>query len=491
MSANTPSASPSSESVLSENSKLSTNKRCHAFQDDALGHSDACELVERLQAKAVSPQELAEAAIARAQQVQPVLHTVLAERYDDGRKARVGAQGYFSGIPSFIKDNLAVAGLPTSFGSAAFDARQERRHDPYADQYLQLGFNLLGKSSLPEFGFNATTEPAHASATPNPWQLDYSAGASSGGAGALVAAGVVPLAHGNDGGGSIRIPASACGLVGLKPSRDRHRRPVAAKALPINIISEGVLTRSVRDTARFHFEAEKVYRNPRLPALPLVLGPSSKRLKIGLIMDSPAGGGSDADTSAALFESTRVLQGLGHQIKEIPFPVPLSFAEHFARYWAMMAYLVKKAGPRAFKNFEAIKLDGLTLGLSAYYAKQAYKTPLTLLRLKHFSYQIRKTFNEVDVILSPTLSQHTPKLGYLSPTVEFDELFERLRAYIGFTPLANVAGTPAISLPAGFNSQGLPSSIQFMADVGNEAQLLALAYEWEQAQPWQHLWQAA
>lgn len=467
------------------------DKQCHSFANDALGYSDACELNQRLRARDVSAQELAEAAILRAQATGNALNAIDFERFDAAKQSGFNPDHFFSGIPTFIKDNLPVKAFPTGFGSAAVRARTEKRHDPYARQFAQLGFTILGKSSLPEFGFNATTEPEHKAATVNPWHLDYSAGASSGGAGALVASGVVPLAHGNDGGGSIRIPAACCGLVGLKPSRGRHVNSMAAKALPINIVSEGVLTRSVRDTAQFHFEAEKHYRNKRLAPLPLVQLPGERRLKIGLIMDAPGSEGSDDETRDAVFEAARAFQRLGHDVREIRYPVAEAFGDDFALYWAMMAFLVKQGGKVAFGGaFQAEQLDGLSHGLATFYAKRALKTPFALLRLRKYGKEILNTFSKVDLVLSPVLSRLPPALGHLSPTVEFEELFERLRNYVGFTPLANVSGAPAISLPAGLSKQGLPQSIQLMAALGNEALLLETALEWERARPWALLGQS-
>lgn len=466
---------------------------CHAFSNDCLGNDDATALQEQLAKGKISKRELIEATIKRAEKVEPTLNAIRDKRFQLTTlpKAPRQSKAYFDGIPSFIKDNIPVAGLANGFGSGAVPHRIEKRHDPFAKQYLSMGFELLGKSSLPEFGFNATTEPENDAPTPNPWHISYSAGASSGGAAALVASGVVPIAHGNDGGGSIRIPAACCGLVGLKPSRNRHINSLAAKALPINIVSEGVLTRSVRDSARYHFEAQKYYRNKRLPILPMVTEPARKRLKIGVIMNAPGGPETDEALQASVLETARVLQAQGHTLKEIPFPVPQAFGDDFALYWAMMAFLVKHTGKAAFgSKFEPARLDGLSHGLANYYAKRALFTPATLVRLKRYQKAILAPFKHYDAILSPVLRQQTPMLGHLSPQQDFESLFENLRSYIGFTPLANVSGGPAISLPSGLSSSGLPLSIQLMADLGGEQSLLELAYELEREQPWQDLWQS-
>lgn len=467
--------------------------KCHSFANDALGSSDAIGLVQRLKKKDLSPLELRATVVSRAQQVNGTLNAIASDCFAQKPALQASDKHLFSCLPTFVKDNLPVKGFHTGFGSAAVTPKREKRHDPYARQFIKMGFDVVGKSALPEFGFNATTEPEHQSATLNPWNTEHSCGASSGGAAALVAAGVVPLAHGNDGGGSIRIPAACCGLVGLKPSRGRHVNSLAARSLPVNIVSEGVLTRSVRDTAFFHYEAEKFYRNKKLPKLPLVTEPGAERLRIGLVMDTLTGTPLDEDVSESLFETARQLQAMGHQVEEIPFPVDLSFADDFALYWSMMVFLVKHSGKLAIgEKFAPEKMDGLSHGLAAHYQKQLYKTPLMLLRLKRHGQRILKRFakNKVDIILSPTLGHAAPPLGYLSPEVPFDLLFERLRAYVGFTPLANVSGAPAISLPLAMSRENLPIGMHFMANMGREDQLLALAFELEEACKWKHLDQA-
>lgn len=465
------------------------NKTCHAYVSDVLADHDAVALANLLRNKQVSQSELVEAAIARAELVDPQLNAVEVECYDKAKKQAANklSKSFFSGVPTFLKDNLDTVGLPTGHGSAAIYPRTAKKHDPYAKQYLSLGFNLLGKSTLPEFGFNATTEPAHKAATKNPWNTDYSTGASSGGSAALVAAGVVPLAHANDGGGSIRIPAACCGLVGLKPTRGRHIISEQARMLPINIVSEGVVTRSVRDTAYFHAEAERVYRNRRLPEIGQVLGPSKKRLRIGFVVDSITGYPTDAETRATLENTVSLLQQMGHEVVEMELPVPSSFIEDFSLYWGMLAYLVGKTGKLSFgMDFDIDKVDGLTKGLANMYRRQFYKTPKLLFRLKKAAVQYEETFKRFDAVLTPTLAHTTPELGHLSPNQPFEQLFDRLLRYVSFTPLANACGTPAIALPQGRTSNNLPISIQLSAKSGAERTLLELAYELEEANPWHY-----
>lgn len=460
----------------------------HCFRDDALGKYDAVGLCKELKKGSVSIQELAQTARKRALMVDPKINAVTFNRDHHSLPNTNKGTAFFYGVPTYVKDNVAIKGLPTSFGSAAIKPKKETKHGYYAKQFLSSGVNVLGKSSLPEFGFNATTEPAHKDATRNPWNLGYSSGASSGGSAALVTAGVVPFAHGNDGGGSIRIPAACCGLVGLKPSRDRHINELAARGLPINIVSEGILSRSVRDTAYFHYEIQKHYRNPNLPALPLVTSPNKKRLRIGLFTDSVTGFSTDPDTRAAVIKTAKILENAGHHVEEMRFPVKAQFAEDFSLYWGMLSFLVKQSAKLTFSTgFTPSAMDNLSHGLAAHYQQHIYKTPIFLYRLKQAALQFTSQFEVYDAYLSPVLAQTTRPLGELHPSTDFDELLMRLMRYASFTPMANIAGTPAISLPADMSSKGLPIGVQLASGLGQEQTLLELAYELEEIQPWPHL----
>ncbi|MDX1634390.1 MAG: amidase [Marinobacter sp.] len=460
----------------------------HSHTDDALGTDDATALAARLASGEVSLGEVIGAAIARARQVEPSLAAIACD--DFARAAtlqKLPARGLFAGVPTFIKDNTPVAGLPTGHGSAAVQPGPEKHNGPFTKQLLAQGLVCLGKSRLPEFGFNASTEPAHDRATANPWHPAYSAGASSGGSAALVAAGVVPIAHTNDGGGSTRIPAACCGLVGLKPSRGRLVDGEAARALPLNIIAEGVVTRNVRDTARFYLGAERSYRNPDLPAIGEITGPASRRLTIGLVTDSLNGLRTDAATRDSVEATARQLADLGHRIELMPVPVNRHFAEDFALYWAMLAFAVSTTGKRTIhRSFDRRRVDGLTRGLDRMFRRQFYRLPAALLRLRRSQRYYHQAIKGFDAVLTPVLGHGTPELGYLSPDLPFDTLFERLRRYVCFTPLANATGAPAISLPLGRDAAGLPLGIQLMARHGDEKTLLELAFELEAACPWPH-----
>ncbi|MGC8121064.1 amidase [Marinobacter sp. VGCF2001] len=467
----------------------------HCFRDDAMANGDATAIAARIRAGEVSAGEVTKAAIERAHLAEPVIRAVVTERYQAAlaQSRQTGVfSGPFAGVPTFMKDNTDVEGLPTGHGSRAVPQKVAKRTSPFAAQMLTQGYNCLGKSALPEFGFNATTEPASGEPTRNPWNLNYSSGASSGGAAALVAAGVVPIAHANDGGGSIRIPAACCGLVGLKPTRGRLVDNDAARDLPVNIIADGVVTRTVRDTAGFLAHAESWYHNHKLPAVGDVHGHSGRQLRIGLVLDSINGHATDPETRQTVERTARHLEKLGHIIEPMNVPVASSFPEDFALYWAMLAFGVKARGKKLFHpEFDKRQVDGLTNGLDRLFRKQFWRLPAAIWRLKRSWRDYQQQMRDYDAVLTPVLGQTTPPLGHLHPEVPFDTLFERLNRYANFTPLANATGAPAISLPMGQTHQQLPVSVQFMGHHGDERTLLEIAYLLEAHHPWPQLYQSA
>lgn len=464
----------------------------HTFSNDLLGKHDATALAALIRSGEISADEVLQATLARARKAEPCIHGLATPIPDQAGGITVteappaqASPGIFAGVPTVIKDNTDVKRYPTTHGTDAIRPLPADRTSPFARQLLAQGLVCFGKSTLPEFGFNATTEPAHDTPTRNPWNLNYSTGASSGGSAALVAAGVVPIAHANDGGGSIRIPAACCGLVGLKPSRGRLVDNDAAKSLPINIVSDGVVTRSVRDTANFYAGAEHYFRNPKLSAIGNVEGPSTRSLRIGLVMDSINGHPTDATTRKAVETTAQALEKLGHRIEPMDVPVASSFPEDFALYWGMLAFGVRSNGKRLIhKSFDKSRLDGLTLGLDKAFRRQFYKLPATLWRLHRSYHDYAGAMAGYDAVLTPVLGHTTPEIGYLSPTVDFDTLFDRLTRYVSFTPLANASGAPAISLPATLDQHNLPVSIQLMGRHGGERTLLELAFALEEAMEW-------
>ena len=252
--------------------------RVHAFGDDPLQDLDAVGLVEAYR-DGLSVSDVVEAAIARADAVDDQLGALAHEAFEQARaEGRSPRPGYFSGVPTFLKDNVDVAGMPTQNGTDAYVARPADADGDFARMYRSVGLLPLGKTRLSEFGFSGAVDHPRLGPVRTPWNPEHYAGASSAGAAAFVATGVVPIAHANDGGGSIRIPASVNGLVGLKPTRGRLAQDATMRQMPVKIVSDGVLTRSVRDTAAFYREAEKVYRDPgshRSATSPVPGGPGS------------------------------------------------------------------------------------------------------------------------------------------------------------------------------------------------------------------------
>ncbi|MDN5857369.1 MAG: amidase [Pseudonocardia sp.] len=460
--------------------------RVHAFTDDALADHDAVGLAGELRRHAVSAAEIRAAVEARAAKVEPALHALALDRF--AAPVAGAAAGPLAGVPTFIKDNTDVRGWPTGNGSAAYAPRPAPMHSAVTRQLLATGLDVLGKSRMPEFGFNASTEFADAQPTVNPWDPRYSCGASSGGAAALVAAGVVPIAHANDGGGSIRIPAAACGLVGLKPGRGRLAPNANGARMPINLVTDGVVSRSVRDSAAFLAAADRYRRDPGHPPLGLVEGPAARRLRIGLVLESPTGAAVDAETRAAVEDTARALEKLGHDVEPATIDLDGRFVTDFVDYWGMLAATVAASGRFAFgRSFDAAALDPFTRGLIARYRRAIPRTPVFLRRLARVRRDYAALFTHHDVLLSPVLAHVTPELGWLHPGVPFDQLLARLLDYVAFTPLNNVAGAPAMSLPVGSSAGGLPIGAHLSVAHGDERTLLELAYALEAERPWRRI----
>jgi amidase len=459
---------------------------------DELARLDAVGLAAAIAAGDVSALEATDAAIGRAEALNPHLNAFVVTDFDRARAhASAPGKGIFSGVPTVIKDNTDVFGLPTRQGSRAIPAHPADADEAFTTSFRETGVVILGKSTLPAYGFNASTEfDGGEEPTRNPWNLDYSTGASSGGSAALVAAGVIPIAHANDGGGSIRIPAAACGLVGLKGTRGRIVDPHESASLPVNILANGIVSRSVRDTAAFFAAAEAYKPAIGLPPVGHVEGPNDRRLRVGLLLDSVNGTRTDDETRAAVQDTAQLLEKLGHQVVEVTPPVGDRFIADFAHYWAMLAFSVQKFGKRLYaKDFDAKQLDPLTNFLAKRFLRNVLRTPRAISGLKKTTAQYAAAFDEarIDAVLSPTLCHTTPKLGYLSPDVEFPEMFDRLMSYVGFTPLQNASGAPGISLPGGQTAEGLPIGIHLGSRFGQERTLLELAYELEAERPFPSL----
>jgi amidase len=463
-------------------------RHVHAFGDDALGELDAVALADAIKAGRVTRAEAVEAAIARTEAVNPALNGLAYQAFDQAR-AKVlerGSDGeFFAGVPTFVKDNVDVAGLPTMQGTDAWVPLRAATDSDFTRLYLATGLISLGKTQLSEFGFSASAEHPRLGSVRNPWNTDYTAGASSSGSAAFVAAGAVPIAHANDGGGSIRIPASCNGLVGLKPSRGRLPLDKNTRRMPIRLLANGVLTRSVRDTAVFYREAERIWRHPKLPPIGDVRHAGKQRLQIAVVTRSV-----ERECSPELREltlkSADLLEELGHRVDHVENPpVPSSFAVDFVLYWALLATGQVRAIRRAFGDtFDRSRLDNLTLGLDRYARRNMHRLPVAIMRLRAVRRRTAQFFGAYDAVLTPTVADETPRLGHLDPTADYQQIIDRLGNWAAFTPLQNVTGEPAISLPLAESASGMPVGMMLSADVGREARLLELAFELEEARPW-------
>ena len=460
--------------------------RVHAFGDDALGELDAVGLADAIRAGLVGRAEVIEAAIARTEAVNPALNGLAFEAFQPAREtAADGATGaFFAGVPTFIKDNVDVAGQPTMRGSDAWVPRAAVADGEFTRLYLATGPVSLGKTQLSEFGFSAVAEHPRLGPVRNPWNTDHTAGASSSGSGAFVAAGAVPIAHANDGGGSIRIPAACNGLVGLKPSRGRLPLDPDLRRMPVAIVTNGVVTRSVRDTAAFYREAERGWRNPELAPIGDVVRPGRQRLRIAVLTRSVQRDCSPEVRELTL-KSASVLEELGHRVEHIDQPpVPETFPDDFVLYWGLLALAMARGGRRAFGDtFDRTRLDGLTLGLARHATRNLHRLPLAITRLRRVHRHSAKFFATYDAVLTPTLADATPRVGYLAPT-DYQQVIDRLMEWVAYTPLQNVTGEPAISLPLAQSADGMPVGMMLSADLGQESLLLELAYELEEARPW-------
>ncbi|MEZ5186241.1 MAG: amidase [Candidatus Nanopelagicales bacterium] len=450
------------------------------YSDDALGVHDAVALREALTNGDVSPSEVREAAVNRARAAEPLNAVVTWLDQDEPHDGR------FAGVPTFVKDNEDLEGYPTTFGSRATTRRPAQSSSRFVRHWEQLGFATLGKSALPEFGLTATTEPLEHGPTRNPWNLEYSCGGSSGGSAALVAAGVVPITHANDGGGSIRIPASCCGLVGLKPSRGRLVDVEAMDQLPVKIVTQGVLTRTVRDTVEFYRAMSQIHPVDHLPPIDATGRPGT--LRVGVFTEGIGGLPVDPQVRVAVEDAAKLCESLGHRVDYVGNPFDDQIAQDFLRYWGMLAFTLQRLGSTMFgKDYEPKELEPFSIFLSKYFSSIAVGLPGSLRRLRRFGAAYESVFEGFDVLLSPVLGSPPAPIGYLGPDVEPREHLVRLLRYASFTALQNIAGAPAITLPTATSAEGLPIGVQFAGAVGQEQVLLDLAASIEEAQPWLRL----
>ena len=462
---------------------------------DATGQAD---LIRRGEA---SPAELVDEAIARIDKLNPELNAVITPLFDKARAAAASDQlpdGPFRGVPMVLKDLAAhSAGDPMYEGSQFLkNAGWVEQEDSYlAGRFRAAGFVFVGKTNTPELGIVPTTEPDAFGATHNPWNPAHSTGGSSGGSAAAVASGMVSVGHANDGGGSIRIPASECGLVGLKPSRARNSLGPDYGDVFSGLICEHVVTRSVRDSAAVldathgPFPGDP-YAAPT-PARPFLdeVGADPGQLRIGMLTSAPTTQ-VHPDCVAAAEATGRLLESLGHRV-ETSAPAALAeqeFTQAFITLWSAgnawsIDYWARKTGREATPD----QFEPLTWALAEM--GRAYSAPQYLSAvewLQAYSRRVAQWWADgFDLLLTPTIAEPPPPLGefHSPPDNPISGLF-RSAALVPFTPPFNVTGQPAISLPMHWNDADLPVGVQLVAAYGREDLLLRVAAQLEQAQPW-------
>ncbi|OYX45073.1 MAG: hypothetical protein B7Y90_18955 [Alphaproteobacteria bacterium 32-64-14] len=332
----------------------------------------------------------------------------------------------------------------------------------------------------------AVTQPLGFPPTRNPWDTTRSTAGSSGGAAAAVASGVVPMAHANDGGGSIRFPAANCGLVGLKPSRGRliHDRP-GARALDIAV--QGVVSHTVRDGAGMTAATEATGTAAVYPPIGLVTGPGARRLKIGVLTKGFAGFEADLEVAAAVNATAKTLEGLGHTVTgTTTWPTPATFMDDFLAFWSLGALQDITEGSKAVGRAPDDTLfEPFSLRMAENGAKM---TPAEIQAVQGRLIAAANAYNtwikDFDIVISPVFKSKPSPLGYLRGDVPFDTLRERLIEQVGYTLIHNVSGAPGMSLPLGWSSDGLPIGVQVSGALGSEKTLIEIAYELEAATPW-------
>jgi amidase len=458
---------------------------------------DAVATAAAIRAGEVSAREVVERAIARIEQRNPELNAVVHERYD-AALAEVDAglpDGPLRGVPMLVKDlNADVAGLPSTRGSRLWADAVATRDSELVARYRRAGMVVLGTTNTPELGKNASTESVLFGPARNPWRHDRSPGGSSGGSAAAVAAGLVPVAHGNDGGGSIRIPASMCGLFGLKPSRGRISAAPYASSLASPVSVHHALTTTVRDSALLldiasgpvPGDAYGAAGNPDGGSFLDQVGRDPGRLRIGWSTTLPGGMPTHPDVAAAVDRARDVCERLGHQLVEVTFDHDPG-AVAAASGAIMGAALVADVDARLAELGRPLADDDLEpftrVMLDHYRTVPAAELARALQTAQETGWRIGRMLRDVDVLLTPVVSQPAPPLGTLD-TTRPEVMYELGTVYSVYTSLFNVTGQPAMSVPFGTDTTGVPVGAQFAADLGQEALLLRLAAQLEAAAPW-------
>jgi amidase len=433
---------------------------------------DATALAALIRARSASKGEVLKAAYDRIALCNPTVNAVI-DLYD-APVENPAAQGPFAGVPFLLKDiGAGIAGKRTSSASRAFaDAPPQTYDDELAIRFKQAGLRILGKTNLPELGFNVTSEPVHFGPTRNPFDRTRTAGGSSGGSAAAVASGMVPMAHASDGAGSIRIPAACCGLVGLKPSRGLVPQGPAHADIYGGLVTEGVVTRSVRDT-----EAALVVMRGADAGAPYeapALVPPSGKCRIGILVEGADDFTFDADALHALSLAADRLRDAGHDVEPVgEFLSPGDWRTPREIYFTQVCAQAATdfAGRNIPDGLEEINraaiLQGRQLKAESY---------LSMVRKGHdFARRFAAIWQRFDVLLMPALASAAPKLGQF-PMDHTDVALhvDRMTRLAPFAGTFNLTGGPALVVSVAQNAEGLPLGVQLASDLGHDLQLLAL-----------------
>jgi amidase len=467
--------------------------------EDVLWKS-ALEQARLVRAGEVSSRELVDAALDAVERVDGELNAFVHVAADEARAQadtiEAGDERPLAGVPIAIKDLLApVAGMPMTWGVGAMKGWVPDEDGSVVRRLKRAGAIVLGKTNTPELGILPVTEPDANGITRNPWDPGRTPGGSSGGSGAAVAAGMVSLAHGNDGGGSIRIPAASCGLVGLKPSRGRvSMQPLwteGGAGLPV----DGVLTRTVRDSAAgldvlAGYEPGDAYiAPPPSAAFAEAAERDPGRLRIGFGLDAPNGAPVDPEVREAVREAAALLEELGHSVEEAQPAVDSDhFAENFIKVWIggtgdeLHTLSELRGEPIGDDGIEPLtrQMRDVANSLTA----TDYLVALDYLR--RISRAIASWWSGYDVLVTPTLTRPAIAIGELNPAEGEEPITQLMNSanWVPFTPVWNVTGQPAISLPLAQSSGGLPIGVQFIGAPAEEETLISLAAQLEAARPW-------
>ena len=459
---------------------------------------DGLALGRMVRERKVTPAELMEAAIARAEQHNAKLNAIVFKDYDRAlavaRERKAGAAP-FEGVPMLLKDIMGdCAGMPTRSACAFIAATPMRADSEVVARYKRAGFIPFGKTNAPELGIPPVTESRLYGPARNPWNLERTPGGSSGGSAAAVAAGIVPVAHGNDGGGSIRIPAACCGLVGLKPTRGRISLAPNLGNVLGGLAVEHVLTRTVRDSAAaLDATAGPMPGDPYFPpppARPYIHESSAppSRLRIAFSTENPLGGAIHPDCVEATIQAAKLCAELGHEVEEAAPELNYQMLGQLflTVYAAGVALSIE--GTRLMTGAEPTPEKFQTFTWNMYQQGRQVSAPQYLIAqvlLQRASRRFAAFFESHDLLLTPTLGQPPLKIGaidFMNPGTTL--LDEKITNFAVACPIYNVTGQPAISIPLYWNREGLPIGVMFGGRYGDEATLIQLAGQLEQAQPW-------